>query len=885
MTAQLNGDYANIERARSALSHLDPTDRDVWVRAAMCIKDGFGDAGFEMWDSWGSQCDSHTPSAAKSVWRSVKVNGKTTIASLFYDAKQQGWADDTKYKKPTKAEIDARNAKAAERAKQLAAEEAAAHAAAAKWAQRLWDAATPCTTHPYLERKGVPAHGLRVGRWERVSGETGEVFTVSTDALLVPISDRTRKIWSLQAIFPNKQSNGRDKDYLAGGAKSGNFHGIGKPQQREGRPVFILAEGYATGASVHEATGHMVLVCFDKSGLMPVARSLRERQPDALIVIAADNDTHTEGNPGLTAARKVAEEVGGLVAVPPPGDFNDLQLAEGLESVASHILEAFQPVTQTDLHPKGDSALLPEKEPQFGKPVDFFNMDPVPQKKGPQFGKPVDLFNVDPVPQIPLDALPTAIASYAKDQAELMGCDHSILAMAALAAAASILDDGVQIQPKRHDPTWRESARLWVAVVGSPSSKKSPAIAKAIHPVRLIDAARREKSRAEVSRWEVQHASRKKSGSKQETPLEGPVPDRPPMKRAIVEDTTIEALSEILKDNSQGVLCVRDELTGWLGSMDAYKGSKAGASADRANWLELYNGGARSVDRLTRGSIYISNWSSCLIGGIQPDMLRRIVAGMGHDGLLQRFLPIIACSTNSRGIDREPDMSAIDRYRELFDQLAAIIPSKKPVQLEEEAHIVRERVDLHAEKIGRAVGHEGLEAWLGKWSGIFARLLLTFHAIECAQLRVYPSSQKVTGKTAAMVERLLCGTLLRHAINFYGEIVDVHDRHQRVRELARLVLAKGWDVVQKRELQRSWKAATKMQAWELHDVINRLCDMDWLQPDREDEPGADGKPRKWFVNSAIHEIFAAHANAERKRRAEVVETLRELKAAHQESQH
>ena len=168
----------------------------------------------------------------------------------------------------------------------------------------------------------------------------------------------------------------------------------------------------------------MVLVCFDKSGLMPVARSLRERQPDALIVIAADNDTHTEGNPGLTAARKVAEEVGGLVAVPPPGDFNDLQLAEGLESVASHILEAFQPVTQTDLHPKGDSALLPEKEPQFGKPVDFFNMDPVPQKKGPQFGKPVDLFNVDPVPQIPLDALPTAIASYAKDQADLRGCDH-----------------------------------------------------------------------------------------------------------------------------------------------------------------------------------------------------------------------------------------------------------------------------------------------------------------------------------------------------------------------------------------------------------------------------------------------------------------------------
>ena len=113
MTAQSNGDYANIERARSALSYLDPTNRDVWVRTAMCIKDGFGDAGFEMWDAWGSQCDSHTASSAKSVWKSVKVNGKLKIASLFYDAKAAGWTDSTKYKKPTQAEIDARNAQAA----------------------------------------------------------------------------------------------------------------------------------------------------------------------------------------------------------------------------------------------------------------------------------------------------------------------------------------------------------------------------------------------------------------------------------------------------------------------------------------------------------------------------------------------------------------------------------------------------------------------------------------------------------------------------------------------------------------------------------------------------------------------------------------------------
>jgi hypothetical protein len=264
-------------------------------------------------------------------------------------------------------------------------------------------------------------------------------------------------------------------------------------------------------------------------------------------------------------------------------------------------------------------------------------------------------------------------------------------------------------------------------------------------------------------------------------------------------------------------------------------------------------------------------------------MLRRVVAGMGHDGLLQRFIPVIASPTTTRGVDRKPDMYAIEHYRELLVHLAAIVPSREPVLLDEAAHIVRERVDERAEKIARAVGHEGLEAWLGKWSGIFARLLLTVHAIECADQRIHPSAQPVSGATAGRVEQLLCGTLLRHAINFYGEIVDSHERHQRVKELARLILAKRWDVVHKRELQRSWKVGAKMEAWQLHDVINRLCDMDWLQPDREAVPGGDGKPRSWFVNQEVHRVFSAHAEAERQRRADVVETLRELKSAHQES--
>jgi putative DNA primase/helicase len=335
-------DATSIERVRSALSYLNPASREVWVRAATCIKSEFPDSdGFEIWDQWGSQCDTYSAGAAKSVWRSIKSAGKLTIASLFFDAKASGWVDAGTNKKRSKAEIDADRARAAERAAQAAAEDAAIHAERAVRAKQIWDAATPCDTHPYLVRKGVASYGLRIGPWERVDPDTGEMFVVTTQSLLIPIKDNKGQLWSLQGIDPEE---GGKKRYFKDAAKAGNFFAIGKPQQHEGRVVYVLGEGYATCASVHAATGHLVLVCFDTSNLLRVAERVRTSKPDAIILFAADNDTGTPGNPGVTAARKAADAVGGLVAVPPSGDFNDLHLAEGLDAVASVIGAALAPV-------------------------------------------------------------------------------------------------------------------------------------------------------------------------------------------------------------------------------------------------------------------------------------------------------------------------------------------------------------------------------------------------------------------------------------------------------------------------------------------------------------------------------------------------------------
>lgn len=192
-------------------------------------------------------------------------------------------------------------------------------------AQRLWNEATPCSTHPYLERKGVPSHGLRTGCWAKTRERDGQFFRdVVHGCLLIPLLDENGTIWNLQAILPQpRRDTGGDKEFMSGCRKKGLFFPIGEASE-----TVYISEGYATACSVRAITQCRVCVAFDCGNLEPVALMVRRMHPNAKIIIAADNDCATPGNPGLTAARKAAIAVGGLVSVPVfpdgrPGDWND----------------------------------------------------------------------------------------------------------------------------------------------------------------------------------------------------------------------------------------------------------------------------------------------------------------------------------------------------------------------------------------------------------------------------------------------------------------------------------------------------------------------------------------------------------------------------------
>lgn len=181
----------------------------------------------------------------------------------------------------------------------------------------------------YLKRKGIETHG---GRFS-----PGGNF-------VIPMQDTERRTYGLQVIYPAKK-NGRDKDFWpAGLAKKGHFFLIGGIPDR----LLLIAEGFATAASINQATNLPVAVAFDAGNLLPVAKSLRAKYKRAKILICADDDYRTEGNPGITHARNAALAVEGEVVFPVftderptdtkgPTDFNDLHLLEGLHLVTQQV--------------------------------------------------------------------------------------------------------------------------------------------------------------------------------------------------------------------------------------------------------------------------------------------------------------------------------------------------------------------------------------------------------------------------------------------------------------------------------------------------------------------------------------------------------------------
>ncbi len=238
------------------------------------------------------------------------------------------------------AEMDKRHAAARE---QQRVEVERVRAKARAEAEFIWkNSPLAPETHPYLQKKKIGPNGAKLHEGR----------------LVLPVRDVDGTLHSLQFISPSGE-----KRFLPRGRISGGCVGIGSPGKR-----LYIAEGFATAATIHQVTREAVIAAFSAGNLKPVAEALRKKYPKAELVIAADNDQWTDGNPGLSAAREAAKAVKEKVAVPyfpntstHPTDFNDLFRLEGTEVVRKQLRRACKPELLENIPGVLASQVKPEK--------------------------------------------------------------------------------------------------------------------------------------------------------------------------------------------------------------------------------------------------------------------------------------------------------------------------------------------------------------------------------------------------------------------------------------------------------------------------------------------------------------------------------------------
>ena len=288
--------------------------------------------------------------------------------------------------------------------------------------------------------------------------------------------------------------------------------------------------------------------------------------------------------------------------------------------------------------------------------------------------------------------LPEVFKPWVMDIAEMMQCPPDFPAVGVMIAAAGVIGRKIGIRPKKYDD-WLVVPNLWGVLIGRPSMMKSPPLKEVMRPVKmLIKAADHDHDQAmKQYREQDQELSLRKaalesvvkskirksedaSGEMEElcsvaSDLQSQAPRRC---RYVVNDATVQALSEVMAENPNGVTLVRDELLGFLKSLDMES-----QQAARAFYLEAWDGtGSFESDRIGRGNTRVESVCLSLIGTCQPGPLseylrQAITGGLGDDGLMQRFQ--LAVWPDDPGawvnVDRVPDSDARNAAFATFNRL------------------------------------------------------------------------------------------------------------------------------------------------------------------------------------------------------------------------
>lgn len=442
--------------------------------------------------------------------------------------------------------------------------------------------------------------------------------------------------------------------------------------------------------------------------------------------------------------------------------------------------------------------------------------------------------------EFPVEALPPALRDYVIDRAEVIGADVGALAWACLSACSAALDGRIRMRMKKHD-LWSVPPPIWVALVGHSSSKKTPIFQAAWHPLERRQALLLKEYGEQMKAWQALPKDKRDEDAKPLPPL-----------RFVTHDATMEKVQELLSHQDRGIGMLRDELAGFIGGLEKYSSGR-GSAADRAFYLQAYNGGTHVVDRVGRGTVFVQNLLITLCGGIQPDRLAAF-GNLTDDGMWQRFVPVIT-EPGGLGVDR-PAGNATQEYEFLFDRLVDAQP-QTVAEFANDAFAVREELEqeLHQLELLSPMGTR-FSSFVGKLIGIFGRLCLV---LSYAKGGITPFI--VTRETALAARTLVLHSIVPHAARVYMAMGEGAGNAEAMQSIAGFILTKRKDRLTSGALARDVRVCRGLKLGDIQAVVSPLVAGGWLVPEESHAGNA-----AWIVNPRVHDRFRERVALEEQRR-------------------
>ena len=252
-------------------------------------------------------------------------------------------------------------------------------------------------THAYLARKGVTASaGVKLDKY---------------DNLVIPLRNTDSELRSLQYIKPDGTKN-----LKKGAEKTGNYFVVGG--ELNPQVPLLYAEGYATAASLHEATGMPVIMTVDAGNMVTVSRKLSELYPDSAHIILGEDDFTKDDNKGLNKAREAAEAIGGTYIIPQFteseralafagagsfSDFNDIHASRGIDAVRDQLAPVLDPLLPDWRQAFNESNSMPDNQILPEPPTE---LDAGPAQEEVDLSEYADFMSQAPASPVPEDSIP-----------------------------------------------------------------------------------------------------------------------------------------------------------------------------------------------------------------------------------------------------------------------------------------------------------------------------------------------------------------------------------------------------------------------------------------------------------------------------------------------